>query len=220
MNKISRADHNWLAHKMNNESLARHLDSVSGVVIDLGCGTAPYKEDILPRASQYVGLDWPQSWHGNMNVDVCASLTRELPFRDGCTDTVVSFQVMEHLPEPVLFLGECYRLLKNGGRLLLTVPLMWQIHEAPHDYYRYTRYGLNYLLTKTGFSDVRIEEESGFWQMWGLKFNYYSKYFARGPVRCALIPLWWLIQTVTPMLDRYDPRPSETTGYIVVAEKR
>ena len=96
---------------------------------------------------------------------------------------------------------------------------MWHVHEAPHDYYRYTRYGLEYLLKKNGFSDIEINEKSGFWQMWILKFNYHTVRFARGVLRYLWIPIWWIGQTIAPILDGYDKSPEECTGYTVVARK-
>jgi len=131
---------------------------IKGRVVDLGCGTAPYKSDILKVANEYIGVDWENGLHNQFNVDVFSDLTKPLPFPQAYADTVVSFQVMEHLPEPGFFLKECYRILKCGGVIILTVPFMWHVHEAPHDYYRYTRYGLKYLLEKTGFIEVNIYE--------------------------------------------------------------
>ena len=211
--------HNWLVHKMNNVSLEENLHLFKGRVVDLGCGTAPYKADILKVADEYIGVDWKNSFHDQSNVDIFASLTEPLPIEENFADTVSSFQVMEHLPEPSDFLSECFRILKPGGNFFLTVPFMWHVHEAPHDYYRYTRHGLEYLLTKNGFSDIIVKENSGFWQMMGLKFNYYTVSFANGIWRWLYIPFWWIVQKFTPLLDRLDFRPTETSGYYVVAKK-
>ena len=136
--------YNSLIHKIN-KNIAKKL-SYKGRVIDLGCGDAPYKLDILKVADEYIGVDWRNSQHDQSNVDIFADLTKRLPFANEYADTVVSFQVMEHLPEPEFFLKECYRILKHGGGLYLTVPFMWHVHEEPHDYYRYTNHGLRYWL--------------------------------------------------------------------------
>lgn len=190
-----------------------------GRVIDLGCGTSPYKKVILDVADEYVGVDWEYSFHDQSNVDVFADLTRRLPFEDNHADTVVAFQVMEHLPEPTFFLAECWRILRPSGRLFITVPFMWHVHEAPHDYFRYTRYGLRYILEKNGFAEIEVRENTGFWQMWVLKFNYHTTRFARGPLAYLWAPVWWLGQTLSPVLDRYDKSPQETVSYTVTARK-
>src|SRR5258705_3003446 len=116
-----------------------------------------------------------------MKADIVADLNQRLPIPDGVADTVVSFQVLEHLNEPQTMLDEAHRILAPGGCLVLAVPFQWWVHEAPHDYFRYTRFGLRHLLTKAGFSDVVVQETSGFWTTWLLKLNYQTVRLIRGP---------------------------------------
>jgi len=219
MNKINKLTSNWLASQINNQSLTRYVHILTGYVVDLGCGTSPYRIDILKVADKYFEVDWKNSYHDLSTADVFANISGCLPFGDKCIDTVVSFQVMEHLPEPGKFLSECHRILRNGGTIFITVPFNWHVHEAPYDYFRFTRYGLEYLLVQAGFGDILIEETTGFWQMWVLKFNYYTARFARGLLKIFFIPLWFLDQTIAPILDKIDPLPRETGSYTVVAKK-
>jgi SAM-dependent methyltransferase len=67
-----------------------------------------------------------------------------------CTET------LEHIPDPLVFLGQAYRVLRPGGRLLLTVPFAARWHFIPYDYWRYTPSGLDNLLKKTRFTNVRV----------------------------------------------------------------
>lgn len=109
--------------------------------------------------------------------------------------------------------------------MVLQVPFMWWVHEAPYDYYRYTQYGLRYMFEKAGFTDIAVYPQTGFWTMWTLKFNYQSTRLVRGPwpVRKAIALLmrgvWALNQRVAPLLDRYWKAEGETAGYFVVAHK-
>ena len=198
---------------------------MGGVVYDLGCGTRPYEKDILVVADRYVGVDWSNTLHG-LNADIVADLNKPLPIDSDVADHVISLQVMEHLCEPRVMLTEAFRILKKGGTFSLTVPFQWWIHEAPHDYFRYTRYGLEYLLTKSGFVDVEVRETTGFWTMWFLKLNYQTARLLRGPlplrwiVRGCFLPLWLLDQLIAPIMDRYWPASQETAGYQVIARKR
>ncbi|MFC1577582.1 methyltransferase domain-containing protein [Thermodesulfobacteriota bacterium] len=219
MNKISLSSHNWLISKINNECLRLNISDINGRVIDFGCGLAPYKADILEAADEYIGVDWDRNTKKKGRVDVIANLIQPLPFEDEFADTIVSFQVLEHLPEPVPFLRECYRILKPGGYILLTVPFMWHLHEEPHDYYRFTRFGLKYLLTSNGFEDIVIRATTGFWQVFVLKFNYHSVRFAGGVFRYFWIPLWWFLQTIAPVLDKIDKNDKETASYVVIARR-
>jgi SAM-dependent methyltransferase len=224
MNKINWLSYNWLAHKGNNETLKNNIKYIKGIVYDLGCGDEPYKDIIEKYADKYIGVDWGNSFH-KQKMDITADLNKPLPILNNVADTVVSFQVMEHLCEPQSFLNEAYRILKPNCYILLTVPFQWWVHEAPYDYYRYTRYGLKYLFQKAGFKEVKVTASSGFWLTWILKFNYHSRRFIRGPrpikwlIKFILIPIWFLGQKVAPVLDKYDRNENETSGYIVIAKK-
>lgn len=219
MNSYSFLQPNWLAHKINNAVVRRHCHMLKGVVVDLGCGKAPYRREILEHAERYIGVDWPQTRHGAEGVDVFANIQARLPFPDASVDNVVSFQTMEHLNKPASFLAECFRILKPNGLLFITVPFMWHVHEAPQDFFRYTRYGITHLLVEQGFSQIRVDETTGFWQMFALKFNYHTARRSSGFLRFFWIPFWWLGQAVSPWLDRIDPHPEETAGYTVLSRK-
>lgn len=146
----------------------------AGDVVDLGCGTAGYRDFIRRSGARYTGVDWAHSLHGTDSADIVADLTADFPLESECADVVTAFQVLEHIPNPAHFLSECERLLRPGGRLFLTTPFMCHIHEAPHDYYRFTRYGLAHLVTQAGLTVETIEESTGFWHTWVLKFNYHE----------------------------------------------
>jgi hypothetical protein len=126
---------------------------------------------------------------------------------------------MEHLPEPSIFLSEAHRILQRDGNIVITVPFMWQVHEAPQDFYRFTRFGLDYLLNKAGFTDIVIKENTGYWQMSVLKFNYFTLRFARGPFRWLFVPIWYIGQKIAPVLDRLLWVPAETASYFMIARK-
>jgi len=219
MLKVNFLTHNWLAHKINNESFKNFSPLIKGLTIDLGCGSSPYKADILKSADQYIGVDWENSLHFNKNIDIAADLTQPFPFENSFADTALAFQTMEHIPEPNFFLSECMRILKPEGRLILTVPFMWHVHEAPHDYFRFTRHGLKHLLAKNKFMDIKIKETTGFWQMWILKFNYQTVRYAWGPFKLILIPIWFIGQVFAPLLDKIHKAPQETASYIAIARK-
>lgn len=189
-----------------------------GRVVDLGCGDAPYKDIILDVADEYIGVDWENTMHDQSKIDVFADLSKPLPFENNYADTVVSFEVLEHLPEPLFFLSECNRILRPSGQLFLTVPFMWHIHEEPHDYFRYTQHGLQYLLEKSGFSDIVIEEKTGFWVMWWLGFNYHTTCFAIGPLKYLWYLVWWLSQTLAMVADKANPSTGQTALYAIQAK--
>jgi SAM-dependent methyltransferase len=212
-----RLNHTYLISKINSD-IAKSLP-YRGRVVDMGCGNAPYKQIILSKADEYVGVDWPSSKHDTSQVDIFANLAGPLPLDSDWADTITSFQVLEHLSEPEFFLRECCRILRRGGQILMTVPFMWRVHEAPHDYYRYTSHGLEYLLEKAGFVDITLTANTGVWQTLALKFSYQTAKRARGILKPFFGATWWVLQHAAPILDRYDPNPAETASYTVTARK-
>lgn len=124
-------------------------------VADVGAGDAPFRE--LFAHTRYATLDWAESVHeGAPSSDIVASADA-IPVRDGAFDAVLLTQVLEHVPEPASVLSELHRILTQGGALYLTVPLIWELHELPHDYYRYTSEGLRHLLETAGFSSIEVQ---------------------------------------------------------------
>lgn len=212
--------HNYLIYNTHRKFI-RSLD-FSGRVVDLGCGNAPYKDFVLETASEYIGVDREDTRYDGKNVNVFADLSGVLPFDAEYADNVICFNVLDDLPEPGFFLSECFRILRPGGTMFLMVPFAWPIHEEPHDYYRFTRYGLEYLLKKCGFIEIMIEEETGFWQSWLLQINYYTRQFAWGPLKYPFYAFWWFNQAMAPVLDRIDRTRMgklETTHYMIRAKK-
>ncbi|HTC59861.1 MAG TPA: glycosyltransferase [Solirubrobacteraceae bacterium] len=124
------------------------------LVLDVGAGSAPFRE--LFSHTDYVTVDRARSLHGAANdFDLVASAD-DIPLKQASVDAIVCTQVLEHLPEPVDALTEFFRLLKPGGVLFLTAPLVWEEHEKPDDYFRYTRSGLAHILEKVGFEHIEI----------------------------------------------------------------
>ena len=220
----NRKPHNFCIYDIIDRYLIENKDRIKGVVYDLGCGKMPYKSWLLNYADSYIGVDWGSSLH-ELKADVLADLNETLPIKSKVVDTVISISVMEHLREPQMFLSEAHRILKPGGEMILQVPFMWWVHEAPYDYYRYTRYGLQYLFEKTGFVDVQVYPQTGFWTMWTLKFNYQTRRLIRGPwpirkvIGLLLHVLWAVNQRIAPRLDKHWKGEAETAGYFVVAKK-
>ena len=219
MNKVNYLSHNWLAMRINNRAFMKVRKLIKGIVIDMGCGDCQYKQDILKVADDYIGVDWPNTRHEIGGVDVWADLTERLPFPDGYADTIISFQVMEHLNKPLDFLKECSRILKSGGRLIITAPFMWGIHEEPYDYYRYTKYGLKHLLQEAGFTSISVTENAYFWSNWILRFNYHSCRYGRGMLKIFLIPIWFFGQVTAIILDKLDKNYSDVASYTATAVK-
>ncbi len=126
---------------------------LSGKLLDIGCGTKPYEPYLFVQ--QYIGveIDTERS-RTTSKADFFYDGTRT-PFNDGEFDSVLANEVFEHVFNPTEFLSEVNRVLKIGGKFLLTVPFVWDEHEQPHDYARYTSFGLKHILQEHGFEVVK-----------------------------------------------------------------
>jgi SAM-dependent methyltransferase len=137
--------------------LRRHAH---GDLVDIGCGEARLRK-AMPAGVKYVGLDYPTTMalgYGGQ-PDVKADAAR-LPLADASIDTVVLFDVLEHLAEPEAAMTEAARVLRPGGKCLLRVPFLYPLHDEPHDYQRWTRHGLLRLLEAKGFIIAEITHGS------------------------------------------------------------
>jgi len=119
-------------------------------VLDIGAGEAPYRE--LFAHVSYTTTDWEHSVHpGAARADTIAPAD-DLPFADESFDVAIMTEVLEHVASPGEVLAEAHRVLRPGGRLYLTVPFVWPLHEMPNDHYRYTPSSLIRILGLGGFA--------------------------------------------------------------------
>lgn len=125
-------------------------DFAHGRLLDLGCGKQPMYGLYRHFVDEVVAADWESSLHDNPRIDVFCDLGKVLPFDDASFDTVIFSDVLEHLPDPALAMSEIARILRHGGVLLLNTPFLYWIHEAPHDFYRHTRFSLERLVREAG----------------------------------------------------------------------
>lgn len=139
----------YFARRGLRDGLSEFLPGFSGEVLDVGCGRKPYRD--LVSANRYVGVDVDTHTTRVLGAADVFYDGRKLPFQDGSFDAVICSQVLEHVFFAEAFLAEIYRVLRPGGQLLLATPLVWDEHEQPHDFARYSSFGIRDLLIRTGF---------------------------------------------------------------------
>jgi SAM-dependent methyltransferase len=135
---------------------------LNGRLLDFGCGAKPYRS-LFTGVDAYLGVDFAGEGHDhtNENIDVYYD-GKTLPFPDASFDSIFSSEVFEHIFNLPEILPELNRVLKPGGRMLLTCPFAWEEHEVPADYARYTRFALQDLLAQHGFQVITLDKNGHF----------------------------------------------------------
>lgn len=216
---------NWL----NRITIINFIEAAAhqyaqGNLLDVGCGAKQYQSLFLDYVDSYLGLDLrlaPAYAAGGPNL--LASVL-ETPLPDNTFQTVVSFQVLEHVPEPQVMMNEIHRVLKPGGHLILMAPQMWHLHEVPHDYFRYTRFGLSHLAERAGLRVINIQPISGFWIRVGLVISYkIAAIFGRAGASQTRQAINRSMITVSNLLfcglDRLWPKTDDPINNLLIAKK-
>ena len=154
----------YIVRSAIKESLDKALPQMRGEMLDIGCGKLPYKEYVLSNSkiTKYIGLDIENALEYEQGVSSDYTWDGlKMPFDDESYDSAFGTEVLEHCPDPEIVLKEVYRVLKPGGVFYLTVPFLWNLHEVPHDEYRYTPFSLRRHLENSGFSNIDIQATGG-----------------------------------------------------------
>ena len=142
---------------------------LTGKLLDFGCGRKPYRPFF--DVQEYIGLDIEESGHSHKNESIDVFYDGGvIPFADNHFDSAFSSEVFEHVFNLDEVLLELQRVLKPGGHLLVTVPFVWDEHEVPYDFGRYTSFGIAHLLKKAGFEMVSSDKTTNYvetiFQLW------------------------------------------------------
>jgi len=191
--------------------LEKAAASAHGALLDMGCGNKPYEKMFEGKISSYTGCDVVQS--SEHKVDIICPAT-DIPVADGKFDTVLCTQVIEHVADHQALLRETYRVLTTKGVLILSGPMYWHLHEEPYDFFRFTEFGLRYLLEKAGFQRIEIIPNGGKWTLCGQVFIhcltgtfFYKKHVIH------------LINRLFSYLDDRYPECKNPLNYVAVAHK-
>lgn len=132
-----------------------------GKLLDVGCGQKPYQA--LFEVDQYIGIELEGGTHdyeGSL-ADLFYS-GGKLPLQGESFDWVLCSEVLEHVAEPITLLEEMNAILKKNGKILLTCPFVWDEHEVPNDFARYSSFGISEMMTKAGFEVNQVHKSSNF----------------------------------------------------------
>ena len=192
------------------------------VVLDAGAGEARHRRYF--ERSRYIALD---SRYGNVkwdysNLDVCGDLGN-IPLLDASVDCILCMVVLEHTRDPRRVLGEFARVLKPGGTLVMVVPFLWEEHQIPHDYFRFTRYGVRSLFESSSLQLDILNPIGGFFRLCARRSVALLSFF-QGGWRWILFPFLapffgLLFPLILYFMDGFDKEKNYSLGFRVRATK-
>jgi SAM-dependent methyltransferase len=197
----------YLHALMLEASLAQCQPFVKGDLLDVGCGRCPYKQTFFASARKYIGTDYLSD---RSHPDVISSAL-QIPFAANSFDTVVSTEVLEHVPDPLQAMREMRRVLKPGGSLILSTPMYWPRHEEPYDFFRYPYDGILHLVKESGLQLTKLFNRGRSYAFLGQALQHVHPVAAR--------PVNWVINQFFLWCDRRLKHDVLTMGWTVVARK-
>src|SRR6185437_10799991 len=195
-----------------------------GKLADIGCGAVPYYLFYKDLITENVCVDLGNSGHDISFLDHEADLNKPIDFLQSNTfDTVLCTDVLEHIHKPTVLFPEMCRILKPGGHLILAVPFLYWIHEADHDYHRYTQFMLRKFCEENNMKVVELQAFGGLpevlYDLVHKGYNYYKL-----PAKSLFYFFWGSLGTFLSkrsLVKRWSQSSRSTfpLGYILVAQK-
>jgi SAM-dependent methyltransferase len=199
----------------------------TGNILDFGCGSKPYAP-YFAHADSYTGLDIENPAHPHLNEQIDVFYDgKNIPFSDNSFDSVFSSEVFEHVFNIDEVLTEIHRVLKPGGKLLITCPFAWPEHEVPHDFARYSSFGLKHIIEKAGFKILEQRKTGHFFEVLMQYLIFYVFCFIpKKPVlvyyilhQLLILPLILITLFVSLILPKIMKRKDLYLNNILLAEK-
>ncbi len=190
-------------------------------VLDAGAGESRHAALFVNQ--HYVAVDLAvgdPAWNYR-KLDCIADLAA-LPFAAASFDALLNIVTLEHLKDPGTAMKEMARVLRPGAPVLIAAPHEWEVHQSPHDFFRYTRHGLEHLLLEAGFSEIQLTPAGGYFRLLSRRLLNGLQFFVGGarwllflPAAALLVPPALLL----PALDGLDREKNFTLGYICTAKR-
>lgn len=201
--------------------IARFAPKMTGYLLDVGSADGKRYSHLFKNITQHKTLDID----AGHNPDIVGS-AEDIPIDENSIDSILCTQVLEHIPHPQKAISEMYRVLKPGGFALVTVPQLNELHEEPHDYFRYTCFGLKTICEEVGFEVVDIDQRGGYHacktqmkiRYWIDRLNPYK----RKVFMIFLAPLSMILTRFALMRDKFDKSKAckkNALGWAILLQK-
>lgn len=189
------------------------LKYISGKTIDLGAGSAKYRNIIKQKSIEYTTFDVVPG----PNVDVVGDVL-DLPFKDESFDTVISTQLLEHVEKPWVVVKQIHRILKKDGTCICTAPFLIPYHADPHDYFRFTKEGLESLFRNEGFNIIECDSYGPMFNVISefIRFSFFNPYKKQ---RRGTWKITHFLAKIVKFLDRFSKNRIIYGNVYIIARK-
>lgn len=216
-------NHNYNIRRLLYSSLKKNAPKLSGKILDFGCGSKPY-EHLFVNATEYIGVDYEiEGRKENLDKIDFFYDGKKIPFEDNTFDGILCTEVLEHVFNIDELLSEFYRVLKPNGKAIITTPFMWEEHEMPYDFARYTSVAVKFLYEKHGFL-IKEQTKSGntIHVIFQFSLNYFKNIFGKNKIvrQIVLLPFIFIFNFLSLSLGLI--LPEDKTAFfnnIVIVEK-
>jgi len=191
------------------DHIKKYQHMAKGYLVDVGCGKKPFK-DLFKNTQGYIGIDITAESKADL---VCDVLDIKLKFP--VADSVLCTQVIEHVERPEKLIEEIFRISKPGAICILTAPFLARIHGAPYDYFRFTKFGLEYIFKKKGFKIIVLEEIGGLW----LSLVYLMSFYLKEKIKWFSFLFTPIISFLYLLVQKFDDDKNHPCLYLLVAKK-
>ncbi|OGJ56337.1 hypothetical protein A3D88_01610 [Candidatus Peribacteria bacterium RIFCSPHIGHO2_02_FULL_52_16] len=194
----------------------------TGKTLDVGCGSALYGNFFPNRTTLDIEV------RPGVQVDIVGDAHDLKQIADAVYENILCTEVLEHLHTPAKAIAEFHRVLKPGGMLILTTRFIFPLHDAPGDYFRYTKYGLRHLMKD--FDIIELKEEANtietlavLYQRIGFQCDTLGfrplKFFWFLKARILMLFAWTLTKEFGDIRHKQQEKNILSSGYYVAARK-
>ncbi len=139
-----------------------------GRALDVGCGRQPFRQTLEAAGYSYFSLDAQQNVENTVDVVGAIDVPMATEIIDhGPFDFILCTEVLEHVANWDMAFQNLADLLSKGGRLLITCPHFYQLHEEPYDFWRPTLHSLQYFAWRQGLQTLQLKAAGDAWDVLG-----------------------------------------------------
>lgn len=193
---------------------------LGGSVLEIGAGGNYLKEDFKTIYDEWISLDYDLR---SDSIDLRGD-GQQLPFKNELFDTIISIDVLEHVPNPEKFVSEMFRVIKPGGKVILSTPFFFYLHEEPYDFFRFSKYGLRTIFERNGFIVIDVIPTAGVIAIIGLLISILITRifkFSRVLLNISLkINRFIQLKLFLPIDKKLDRNKKFAQGHFIIAHKK